>query len=431
MDLNHLGLIGLAVMFFLIIIGVPVAFSIGIVAVAGLFVAGGVQVTLAQTTLVAWQTGTDFVIVCIPLFVFMGKMAAQSGIAADVYDSLQKWVGRMSGGLGIAAVLACAAFGAVTGSSVASVATMGSIIRPELKKYKYSDRLASGTLTASGSLAILIPPSLGFAFYGILTDTSIATLFIAGIMPGLILVSMYCVSVFVGCGIPPDVGPNGPGYALRDRIISLKTTWPIAFIFFIVIGGIYGGLFTPTEASGIGAASVTLIAFLLKRLSWPKLKTALIETGQVSAFIYAIILSGYLLARFIAITGLSHTIVQYVVGLDLNKFEFIGAMVVIYLILGSLLDVFGIMILSIPFFFPVSVSMGIDPIWFGVFTVMMCEIGLLTPPVGVNVYTMHNVAPDIPMKTIFLGIISFTTYDLIVVGLITVFPEIPLWLTRM
>jgi C4-dicarboxylate transporter, DctM subunit len=431
MDLNHLGLIGLAVMFFLIIIGVPVAFSIGIVAVAGLFVAGGVQVTLAQTTLVAWQTGTDFVIVCIPLFVFMGKMAAQSGIAADVYDSLQKWVGRMSGGLGIAAVLACAAFGAVTGSSVASVATMGSIIRPELKKYKYSDRLASGTLTASGSLAILIPPSLGFAFYGILTDTSIATLFIAGIMPGLILVSVYCVSVYVRCRITPDVGPKGPGYSWRDRIISLKKTWPIALIFFIVIGGIYGGLFTPTEASGIGAAGVTLIAFLLKRLSWPKLKTALVETGQVSAFIYAIILSGYLLARFIAITGLSHTIVQYVVGLDLNKFEFIGAMVVIYLILGSLLDVFGIMILSIPFFFPVSVSMGIDPIWFGVFTVMMCEIGLLTPPVGVNVYTMHNVAPDIPMKTIFLGIISFTTYDLIVVGLITVFPEIPLWLTRM
>jgi tripartite ATP-independent transporter DctM subunit len=430
MDLIYIGYIGLAIMVFLIIIGVPVAFSIGIVGVVGLFVAGGVKVTLAQTTLVAWQVGTDFVIVCIPLFVFMGKMAANSGIAADIYDALQKWVGRISGGLAIAAVLACGAFGAVTGSSVASVATMGSIIRPELKKYGYSDRLACGTLTASGSLAILIPPSVGFAFYGILTDTSIALLFIAGITPGIILVMLYCIGVYVRCRITPEVGPIGPKYSWRDRIHSLKATWPILSIFLLVIGGIYIGLFTPTEASAIGATGVMLIAFILGRLTWPKVRDALITTGHVSGFLFAIILSGYILARFIAITGVSQNLVTYIVGLDLGVYGFIGVMLVIYLILGMLLDVFGIMILSIPFFFPVAVSLGIDPVWFGVFTVMMCEIGLLTPPVGVNVFTMHNIAPDIPMKTIFLGIISFTCYDLIVVGLITMFPEIPLWLTR-
>jgi C4-dicarboxylate transporter, DctM subunit len=430
MDLIHLGYTGLAVMVFLIIIGVPVAFSIGIVAIIGLFVAGGVKVTLAQTTLVAWQTGTDFVIICIPLFVFMGKMAAQSGIAADMYDTLQKWVGKISGGLAIAAVLACGAFGAVTGSSVASVATMGSIIRPELKKYGYSDRLAAGTLTASGSLAILIPPSVGFAFYGILTDTSIAALFIAGITPGIILVLFYCVGVYVRCRVTPEVGPTGPSYPWSERIRALKATWPIILIFILVIGGIYLGFFTPTEASAVGATGVTLIAFFLKRLTWTKVKEALVTTGHVSGFIYAIILSGYLLARFIAITGVSQDLVKYVISLNLSPYGFIVIMLVIYLILGMLLDVFGIMILSIPFFFPVAVSLGIDPIWFGVFTVMMCEIGLLTPPVGVNVFTMHNIAPDIPMKTIFLGIISFTCYDLIVVGLITLFPEIPLWLTR-
>jgi C4-dicarboxylate transporter DctM subunit len=430
MDLIYLGYIGLSVMVFLIIIGVPVAFSIGIVAVVGLFIAGGVKITLAQTTLVAWQVGTDFVIICIPLFVFMGKMAANSGIAADIYDALQKWVGRISGGLAIAAVLACGAFGAVTGSSVASVATMGSIIRPELKKYGYSDRLASGTLTASGSLAILIPPSVGFAFYGILTDTSIALLFIAGITPGIILVALYCIGVYVRCRITPEVGPTGPSYSWRERIHSLKGTWPILFIFLLVIGGIYIGLFTPTEASAVGAAGVMLVAFFLGRLTWPKVRDALITTGHVSGFLYAIILSGYVLARFIAITGVSQNLVKYVVSLDLGVHGFIGVMLVIYLILGMLLDVFGIMILSIPFFFPVAVSLGINPVWFGVFTVMMCEIGLLTPPVGVNVFTMHNIAPDIPMKTIFLGIISFTCYDLIVVGLITLFPEIPLWLTR-
>lgn len=431
MSLTLIGVLGLVIMFVLILSGIPVAFSIGAVAVFGLFTVSSVQITLAQTTLVAWQTGTDFVIICIPLFIFMGKLVFHTGIATDLYDTMQKWVGRLPGGLAIAAVLSCAAFGAVTGSSVASVATMGSIIRPELKRYKYADKLSSGTLTASGSLAILIPPSVGFVFYGILTDTSIAALFIAGIVPGLILVSIYCLSVYTRCKITPEVGPIGPRYTWNDRFSSLWKTWPIMAIFILVIGGIYGGFFTPTEASGIGAVGVLIVALSLGRLKWQALRKSLYETGLVSAMIYGIILSGYLLARFLAVTGLSESMVSFVIGLNVNKYLVLFILMVTYLVLGTMLDVFGIMILTIPFFFPIVMELGFDPIWFGVFTVIMCEVALLTPPVGVNVFAMHNIAPDIPMKTIFAGIVSFTIYDLMLVFLITIFPEIPLWLTRL
>ncbi len=430
MELTTIGGVGLAAMFFLIVIGVPVTFSLGIVAVLGLFIVAGVQTTLAQTTLVAWQTGTDFVLICIPLFVLMGKIIHHIGIANELYDSIQKWVGRLPGGMAVAAVLSCGAFGAVTGSSVASVATMGSIIRPQLKKYNYDESLATGTLAASGSLAILIPPSVGFIFYGILTDTSIASLFIAGIVPGVLLVAMYAFSVYLRCKLKPELGPAGPRFTWKEKLVSLTYTWPVFAVFVIVIGGIYGGVFTPTEASGIGVSGVLLIGLVMRKLTWKALKVSFVETGLISAMIYGIIISGYLLSRFLAVTGLSEAVVTYVVSLNLSSYTLILAMVVIYVVLGTMLDVFGIMILTIPFVFPIIVKAGIDPVWFGVFTVIMCEVGLLTPPVGVNVFVMHNVAPDVPMKTIFKGIIAFTMFDLILICLLTLYPDIALWLTR-
>jgi len=429
-ELTTIGAIGLAVMFSLIVIGVPVTFALGVVAVIGLFTVSGVQTTLVQTTLVAWQTGTDFVLICIPLFVLMGKIIHHIGIANELYDSIQKWVGRLPGGMAIAGVLACGAFGAVTGSSVASVATMGSIIRPQLRKYNYDEALATGTLAASGSLAILIPPSVGFIFYGVLTDTSIAALFIAGIVPGCLLVAMYTISVYVRCKIRPELGPVGPSFSLREKVVALKYTWPVIAVFAIVIGGIYGGFFTPTEASGIGVSAVLLIGLVLRKLTWRALMDSLVETGLISGMIYGIIVSGYLLSRFLAVTGLSEAVVTYVVSLGLSQYSLILAMVIIYVILGTMLDVFGIMILTIPFFFPITVQAGIDPVWFGVFTVIMCEVGLLTPPVGVNVFVMHNVAPEVPMKTIFRGIVSFTVFDLMMIGFLTLYPEVALWLPR-
>jgi len=430
MDLPTIGAIGLLAMFLLIIFGVPVAFSMGAVAVVGLLIVSGVSVTLTQTVLVAWQIGTDFIIICIPLFILMGQLVFHTGIAAELYDCVRKWIGHLPGGLAIAAVVACGGFGAVTGSSVASVATMGSIIYPELVKYGYQKRLSTGTLAASGTLAILIPPSLPMAFYGILTDTSIAALFIAGIIPGIILVCFYSLGILGRCIIHPQVGPAGPKFPWRERIISLKQTWPVFALFVLVVGGIYGGFFTPTEAAGMGAFGVFIIGLIMRKMTWEKLKSALHDTSLISAMIYAIIIGGYLISRFLAVTGLSQIMVDYAVSLQLSKIVFILFIIVIYLILGCLLDVFGIMILTIPFFFPMVISYGIDPVWFGILTVMMCEVGLLTPPVGLNVFVMHGIAPEVPMRDIFASIISFTVFDMTLVGLIIAYPDIALWLTR-
>ncbi len=427
---TSVGIGGIFLMFFLLLIGVPVAFALGTVAIVGLLLVSGVTVTLAQTTFVAWQIGTDFVIMCIPLFVLMGKLVHHTGIASDLYSCVQKWIGHLQGGLAIAGVFACGAFGAVTGSSVASVATMGSIIMPQLQKFGYDNKLATGTLAASGSLAILIPPSLGLVFYGILTDTSIASLFIAGIIPGALLVVLYSIGIYVRCKVTPKLGPTGPRFSWKERVASLKKTWPVFAIFLLVVGGIYGGVFTPTEASGVGVFGVFVISLVMKKLTWSNLKASLYDTGIISAMIFAIIISGYLMSRFLAVTGLTQLTVDYVTSLNPNKYSFILILLFIYIVLGTMLDVFGIMILTVPFFFPMVVSLKIDPVWFGIFTVIAMEVGLLTPPVGVNVFVMHKVAPEVPMRTIFLGIVSFTVFDLMVIGLITAYPEVALWLTR-
>ena len=402
-----IGYTGLAIMVALLFMGVPVTFSLGVVAVLGLSYVTSFAAVTQQAVMVVNQEGTNFIIICIPLFVFMGKMIYHTGIAKELFECIERWIGFLPGGLAMSAVVTCAGFGAVTGSSVASVATMATIIRPELKRYNYDDELSSGALTSAGTLAVLIPPSLGFIMYGVLTDTSIGGLFLAGVVPGILLTALYCAYIYIRCSLNPKLGPRGASYALLERIISIKGTWGLVLIFVIVIGGIYAGLFTPTEASGVGVAGVLLICLSRRRLTWSATRAALIDTGLVSAMIWGIIVSGYLLARFLAVTGASQGLVSFVAALGLSKIGFLVAITIIYLILGMLLDMFGMLILTIPFFFPLVQHYGIDPIWFGTYAVIMCEIGLLTPPVGVNVFVMHDMAPDIPLKTIFKGILPF------------------------
>lgn len=423
-----IGYIGLAVMVLLLFMGVPVTFSLGVVAVVGLSYVTNFTAVMQQAVMVVNQEGTNFIIICIPLFVFMGKMIYHTGIAKELFECIERWIGFMPGGLAMSAVVTCAGFGAVTGSSVASVATMATIIRPELKRYNYDDELSSGALTSAGTLAVLIPPSLGFIMYGVLTDTSIGGLFLAGVVPGLLLTFLYCAYIFIRCSMNPNLGPRGASYALLERLISLKGTWGLVLIFVIVIGGIYGGLFTPTEASGVGVAGVLLICAARRRLTWHATRAALIDTGLVAAMIWGIIVSGYLLARFLAVTGASQGLVAFVAEMGLSKVGFLIAISIIYLILGMLLDMFGMLILTIPFFFPLVQHYGIDPIWFGTYAVIMCEIGLLTPPVGVNVFVMHDMAPDIPLKTIFKGIMPFAALNLVCVVLLECFPRLATWL---
>lgn len=431
MSSTLIGVLGIAVMIGLLVLGVPIAFAMAVVGIVGTAVVVGIPQTLSQVTLVTWDKGTDFVIVCIPLFIFMGQLTATTGIAGDLYTFLQRWLGRLRGGLGIASVFACGGFGAVTGSSVACVATMGTIVYPEMKKYGYDPKLATGVLSSSGTLGILIPPSLAFAFYGTLTDTSIAALFIAGILPGLITMLIFASIVWIQCIINPALGPRGTAYSWAEKISSLKGVLPIAIIFALVIGTLYGGICTPTEASAIGAAGVVVVSLLMRRLTWQNLRKALWETGLVSAFIFAIVVGGYLISRFLAVTQITDLLVAYVTDLNPSKFGFILFMIGLYLVLGCILDVFGMTILTLPFIFPITTALQIDPIWLGVFIVIMTEVALITPPVGVNVFVMRGIARDVSMGDIFKGVMPFLLGEFVLIGLLIAFPGIATWLPQL
>ena len=430
MSLTLVGLIGIAAMLALLVVGVPIALAMAATGAVGLWILEGPGPALAHTLLIPWDEGRSFVLVTIPLFVLMGQLVFFTGLASDLYDGVRTWVSKVPGGMAITSVVACGAFGAVTGSSIATVATMGAIVMPEMRRYKYHPRLATGALAASGTLGILIPPSLIFIFYGVMTETSIGALFIAGIVPGILTMAMFAGIILVRCVVTPSLGPPGPGATWAERWASTVGLLPILGLFFLVIGGIYGGIFTPTEAAGVGCAGVLLSAAFRRRLTTKAVRSALEETGLVSAMIFAIIVGGYLVARFLAITGITEDLVALLVGMQLGRVAFLLLLVLVYLVLGAMLDVFGMLVLTIPFVMPVVAELGIDPIWFGVFVVMMAELALVTPPIGANVFVMRRTAPEVPMADIFMGVLPFVIGELGIIALVIAFPEIALWLPR-
>ena len=428
MDLTLAGVAGVVLLLALLALGVPIAFAMATTGIAGLWILEGPSATMAHVALVPWEHGRNFVLVTIPLFVLMGQLVFHTGLATDLYDGVRKWMGRIPGGMAITSVLACGGFGAVTGSSIATVATMGSIIMPEMRRYKYDDRLATGALAASGTLGILIPPSVMFIFYGVMTETSIGALFIAGIVPGVLTAAMFSGIILIRCLRNPALGPPGPRTTWGERLRAIWSLMPIVFLFTLAIGGIYAGVFTPTEAAGIGCTGVIITAFIQRKLNASAIGAALRSTALISAMIFAIIIGGYLVARFLAVTGLTQDLVAVIGALNLNRVFFLLLLVALYLALGAMLDVFGMLVLTIPFVLPLVTELGIDLIWFGVFVVIMAELALITPPIGANVFVMRRVAPDVPMSDIFVGVFPFVIGELVVLALLIAFPEIVLWL---
>lgn len=428
MSMPLVGLAGIAVMFVLLVLGVPIAFAMAFTGAAGIWILEGPGPALAQTLLIPWDEGRSFVFVTIPLFVLMGQLVFHTGLATDLYAGIRTWIGRVPGGMAITSVLACGLFGAVTGSSIATVATMGAIVMPEMRRYKYDARLATGALAASGTLGILIPPSVIFIFYGLMTETSIGSLFIAGIVPGILTAAMFSLIILIRCLVTPSLGPKGPDATWAERWSSTVGLVPVLLLFLAVIGGIYAGVFTPTEAAGVGCAGVLVTAGAKRKISARALSRALEETALISAMMFAIIVAGYLLARFLAITGTTQSMVSVLVDMNLSRVLFLVLLVGLYVILGSMLDVFGMLVLTIPFVMPVVQGLGISPIWFGVFAVIMAEVALVTPPIGANVFVMRRTAPEVPMGEIFMGVLPFVVGELVVIALLIAFPEIALWL---
>lgn len=429
MGIEVLGLISVFVLMALVVLGVPIAFSMIMTGFIGYTFVAGLETSIAQLLLVAWHTcGENFVIVCIPLYILMGFIVSNSGIAKELYGAAYKWFGHFKGGLAIATVFACGGFGAITGSSAATVSTIGSLAKPQMDRYKYDSKLSTGCLAASGGLGVLIPPSLVFVFYGAMTEESIGQLFMAGIIPGIITILVFSVMISLWCRINPALSPTGPSFTWAERFRSVKSVWPILVLFVLVIGGIYGGIFTPTEGAGIGSSMALLISVLMKRMTWPALLKSCRETVRLTAMIVAIIFGGILYSRFLALTGATEYLVNMLLGVEIDKYILIICLLAIYLLLGMILDVYGMLVLTLPIVYPVVTGLGFSGIWFGVICVVMAEVALITPPVGVNVFVISGVAPEVPLENIFKGIIPFFIGELIVLAICIAFPWLVTWI---
>ncbi len=423
-----IGLIGIVILMALLLSGFPIGVSMGIVGVGGLWYMLGPDVGLSILKTAPYDAVAKYGFAVVPLFILMGSFCFQAGVSKNLYHAVNAWIGHLRGGLAMATVGACAGFAAVSGSSLATAATMGTVALPEMKKYKYDAALSTGSISAGGTLGILIPPSVVLVIYGILTETSIAKLFLAGFIPGILEAIFYMITISIICRLNPKAGPAGKRSSVKEKIGSIKETWPIIFLFTVVIGGIYGGIFSPSEAAGIGAFAALIIAMVQRKMNMKNFVLALDDTVKATGMIFTIMIGAVILGYFMTATRLPFDLANIVSEWEVNKYVILGAILLVYVILGCIMIPMAMVILTIPIVFPLVQSLGFDPIWFGIITVRIFEIAQITPPVGMNVFIMKGVAPDVPLTTIFKGIVPFFIADILHLTLLIVFPQLTLWL---
>lgn len=428
MSSTTIGIIGLVVMLVLFVLRLPVAFSMLLAGLAGLVYILGLDAGLTQAVYVVWAEFSSYDLSVVPMFVLMGSVAYYAGISSDLFKTTHKFFGRQPGGLAVATIFASAGFAAVCGSSNASAAAMARVCLPEMKRFKYDDALATGSVAAGGTLGILIPPSALFIIYGIMVQESIGKLFLAGIVPGIILTILYAMVVYVLCWRNPSIGPPAGSTPRREKIRSLLGLIDTIALFGLVMGGLFIGWFTPTEAGAVGAGGAIIIGVARRRLNWEGLKNALLDTIRVSGMLYMIIIGAIVFGKFATVTRVSFGLASWAESLALPAVGIMAILIVIYLIGGLFMDSLALVTLTIPIFFPLVQRMGFDPIWFGVIIILVAEMGVITPPVGVNVYVIKGIATEVPLETIFRGVMPFTIAVLITLGLMLAFPQLALFL---
>lgn len=421
-------LIGFAALFAMLFAGVPLAFALGIVGYAGFALLVGVNPAGAMSAQIAWDTVASYSLSVLPLFVLMGNVVNHSGLSRELYAASNAMVGHRRGGLAMATVLASGGFAAVSGSSLATAATMTTIALPSMRRYKYSEALSSGSIAAGGTLGILIPPSVLMVVYGTMTQTNIGKLFIAGIVPGIIGVLLYMAAVAAVVWRNPAAGPAGPRLSWSERLAALRSVWAVAALFLLVIGGIYVGVFTATEAAGIGAAGALVIAALRGTLSVGALVDILGDTIRTTAMLMAILIGALIFSNFVNVAGLPSQIVSAVNAAGLSPMGVMLLIILVYLIMGCVFDSVAMVLLTVPLFFPLAMSLGFDAVWFGILIVVLVEISLITPPIGMNLFVIRAKARDIPMTTIYRGILPFVAVDILRLLLILLIPAIVLFL---
>ncbi|KAA2315046.1 TRAP transporter large permease [Puniceibacterium sp. HSS470] len=421
-----IGILGFIALFGLMILRTPVAFAMLMVGffgtwwIDGLWRAGAIMMTETYSSV------ANYSLIVIPMFILLGNVSSEAGFSRGLYDAAYAWVGRFRGGLATASVMGCAAFSAVSGSSVATAVTIGKVALPEMKRLGYGDGISTGSIAAGGTLGFLIPPSTGFVIYAILTEESIGRLFMAGVLPGALMMALFIVAIWVVTLIDPTQGPKGEKVAFAARMRALMTALPLLTVIIVSIGGIYLGVFTPVEASGVGAALTVILAFATRSIRLGGFNRAVMDTVRTTAMLYMIVVGANVLNPFLALTDIPNAL-----GAALNAFGIgaYGTLLVIllsYVVLGMFLDGLAMLVITVPIYYPVIMALGFDPIWFGVIAVIVIEMGMITPPVGLNVFVVRNVAENVPLATVFRGVLPFLIAMIVCIILIILFPGIAL-----
>jgi tripartite ATP-independent transporter DctM subunit len=426
MTASTIGFLGIIALFALLIIRIPVAFAMFVVGFFGIIALDSSRAAFGLLASEAFTLASSPQLIVVPLFILMGNVASVTGMSRRLYDAAYALIGEFRGGLASATVIGCGGFAALSGSSVASALTMGKVALAEMDRYDYDPRLSTGVVAAGGTLGILIPPSTGFVIYAILTEQSIGRLFLAGVLPGILMLLLFIVAIMVICTIRPGFGPAGPSTTFPQKLRALAGALPIVGVIFLTIGGIYGGFFSPVEASAVGAGIVIVIGVLQRSLSLRQFWEAAKDSVTTTATVMLILIAAHLINPFIALSHIPDAVGEFIIGFGLGKIGTLILILSIYLVLGCFLEGFAMLVLTLPIFFPIILEMGIDPIWFGVLVVLALEMGLISPPVGLNVFIVKSVAPKVPLADIFRGVVPFWGMMVVAIGILIAFPQISL-----
>jgi C4-dicarboxylate transporter DctM subunit len=422
------ALLGFAAIFTLALLRIPLAFSMAGVGVAGITLMRGWEPALASTAQVVYETGFAYTLSVIPLFILMGNFVARAGLAQELFHAAYAFIGHVRGGLAHATVVACAGFGAICGSSIATAATMGKVAYPSMKKLGYSDSLSMGVIAAGGTLGIMIPPSTIMVIYGIITETNIGKLFAAGVIPGLMSAVLMMMGVSWITWRDPKQAPGGERSTWPQRWRALRGIWGVLVLVLVVLGGIYGGIFTATEGAGFGAAGAFLFALLRRRLTWAILYEVLSESARTTAMLFTLLIAATLFANFVNFTTMPGDLKALITQSGLSPTMIVVAMMLIYVVLGTVMEELTMVLLTIPLFFPIVTALGFDPIWFGVLIVMVVQIGLISPPVGMNMFVLNALLPGVGLGAIYRGCWPFVLVLVLMLALLIAAPQLSLWL---
>ncbi|MFC1845994.1 TRAP transporter large permease [Chloroflexota bacterium] len=426
MNFTEIALLGIFIFLVLMFMRMPIGLAMALAGFIGLSLIRGMPASLSNMAVVTFRNGTFYMMTVIPLFIFMGILASHGGISNRAFNAINKWIGHLPGGLAMAVSGACAAFGAVCGDHIATAGTMLQVALPEMRRHKYKDELSLGCIACSGNLGFLIPPSAAFIIYGIVTQESIGSLFLAGILPGILLMLCFWITIYIWVKLRPEVAPLAPRSSWGERLRSMSALWEIGIVFLVVMGGIYGGLFTPTEAAACGTTIIVLICLARRNLSWGNFKAAMIQTGELTALIFLMIIGAMIFSSFLTTTEVSIRLAEWIQASQIHPMFVLAVILIVYIILGFIMDIFAAILVTLPIFYPLMMALGFDSLWFGVQVVIMICIGSVTPPVGLLVFAVKGMARDVPLFTIFRGTIPFITAMIFCDIILIAFPQISL-----